>query len=126
VPLVRIDLDAATPQSTRDAIADGVHRAIVDAIGVPSGDRFQIITPHAPGELVFDPDYLGVERRDVVYIQITLRAGRPQEKKNALYKQIVANVEAAGVRAQDVFVTLYENSSGDWSMGDGEAQLLDG
>jgi 4-oxalocrotonate tautomerase len=125
MPLVRIDLDASTRQSTQRAIADGVHDALVQAIGIPPGDRFQILTPHRSEELIFDAGYLGVERRDVVYIQITLRGGRSQEQKNDLYARIVANLAAGGVAAEDVFVTLTENGSGDWSLGRGEAQLLD-
>jgi 4-oxalocrotonate tautomerase len=125
MPLVRIDFDAATRHSSRAEIADGVHRALVDAIGIPAGDRFQILTPHERGELVFDAGYLGVERSDVIFIQITLREGRSHEQKRDLYRRIVANLEPVGLRPEDVFVTLAENTSGDWSMGGGEAQLLD-
>ena len=32
---------------------------MVKAIGIPEGDRFQIITEHA-ADLVYDPDYLDI------------------------------------------------------------------
>ncbi|MDT3396177.1 tautomerase family protein [Streptomyces sp. B1866] len=125
MPLVRIDLSATRPPAARRAIADGVHRALVDAVGVPAGDRFQIVTPHDPEEMFFDPSYLGVAREDVVCVQVLLRAGRPEEVKRGLYRRLADELAEAGVRPEDVFVTLSENSSDDWSMGNGLAQLAD-
>ncbi|MET8545197.1 tautomerase family protein [Kitasatospora sp. NPDC004799] len=125
MPLVRIDLSASRPPAVRRAIADGVHRALVDAVGIPAGDRFQIVTPHAPDEMLFDPAYLDVARRDVVCVQITLVAGRPRELKLDLYRRIAANLADAGVRPEDVFVTLVENTLDNWSVGNGQAQLVD-
>lgn len=124
MPLVRIDLSTSHTAEVRSAIAAGVHRALRDAIGIPAGDRFQIITTHEPGELVFDPDYLGVARTDVVYVQITLVGGRPEKLKLELYRRITENLAEAGVRPDDVFVVLTETGLADWSVGNGEAQLV--
>ncbi len=124
MPLVRIDLSETRPPAVRSAIAEGVHQALVDAVGIPADDRFQVVTPHPDGELYFDPAYLGVERRDIVYVQITLVEGRTRAKKLDLYERIAANLEAAGVRPEDVFITLTENSLENWSVGNGKAQLL--
>ncbi|MFE3204723.1 tautomerase family protein [Embleya sp. NPDC059237] len=125
MPLVRIDLASTRPPAMRRAIADGVHRALVDAIGIPAEDRFQIVTPHAPDELIFHPDYLDVAREDIVYVQITLVTGRRRELKLDLYRRIAANLTEVGVRAGDVFVTLTENALDSWSAGNGQAQLVD-
>lgn len=125
MPLVRIDLASTRPPAMRRAIADGVHRALVDAIGIPAEDRFQIVTPHGPDELIFHPSYLDVAREDIVYVQITLVTGRPRELKLDLYRRIAANLTEVGVRAGDVFVTLTENALDGWSAGDGQAQLVD-
>jgi phenylpyruvate tautomerase PptA (4-oxalocrotonate tautomerase family) len=124
MPLVRIDLADSRPPATRRAIADGVHDALIGAIGIPAGDRFQIVTVHPAEELIFDPEYLGVERADIVYVQITLVTGRPREIKLELFRQIAKNLAAAGVRPQDIAVTLTENTLEDWSFGDGQAQLV--
>jgi phenylpyruvate tautomerase PptA (4-oxalocrotonate tautomerase family) len=70
---------------------------------------------------------MGIERRDVVFVQITLVAGRTDERKKRLYQEIVANLQAdAGVRREDVVITLTENNRIDWSIGNGVAQLVDG
>ena len=68
--------------------------------------------------------YLGVSRRNVVFVNITLVPRSPQ-KKAALFAEIAKRLAAAGVRREDVFVTLTVNGRDDWSVGNGEQQLLD-
>ena len=124
MPLVRIDtLDGYTAEE-RAALGDGVHQALVEAIGVPTEDRFQVITAHEAGGLVFDPEYLGIRRtRGVVFVQITMSAGRTLEQKRALFGAIARNLAARpGVRQEDVFVNLVEVSKENWSFGNGVAQ----
>lgn len=124
MPLVRIDtLDGYTPEE-RAALGDGVHRALLEAIGIPPLDRFQVITAHAPGSLVFDPEYLGIHRTPrVVFVQIAMSSGRTLEQKRALYGAIARNLAARpGVRQEDVFVNLVEVAKENWSFGNGVAQ----
>lgn len=126
MPLVTIDAGPHRSAAVLRAIADGVHDALVAAIGIPPGDRFQIIGTRGAGELIFDPTYLGIERHDVVFIRITLVAGRTDERKKDLYRRIVADLEErAGVRREDVVITLTENNPVDWSVGNGVASLID-
>ncbi len=49
MPLQRIDLHSGRPAEQRRAIADAVHRALVETIGVPPDDRFQVISEHPQG-----------------------------------------------------------------------------
>jgi phenylpyruvate tautomerase PptA (4-oxalocrotonate tautomerase family) len=125
MPLVRISLRAGTPTETQRAIADGVHNAMVDTIGIPAADRFQIIDERPAEAIIADPEYLGVDRLNVVFVQISLVRGRTPEKKAALFAGIADNLVPLGVRRQDVFVTLTETGRDDWSLGNGEQQLLD-
>lgn len=124
MPLVRISLMEGKPENYRRAISEGVHRAMVETINVPALDKFQVITSHAAGDIVFDPEYLGIKRTDgVVFIQITLNSGRTVEQKKALYARVVELLaENPGVRREDVLVNLVEVSKEDWSFGNGEAQ----
>jgi 4-oxalocrotonate tautomerase len=124
MPLVRIDVPSNRDASYRRNVSDAVHKALVDVIGVPPDDRFQVVTAHAAEDLIFDPGYLGVTRTPgFIAVQITLRRGRAPEKKRALYRAIADNVSAAtGTRAEDVMVVLSENDAIDWSFGGGIAQ----
>ena len=82
MPLVRIDLLQGKPKDYIAAIGESVHRAMVDAIGVPARDHFQVITEHAPGYLVYNANYLEINRSDdVVFIQIFLSSGRSRDEK---------------------------------------------
>jgi phenylpyruvate tautomerase PptA (4-oxalocrotonate tautomerase family) len=125
MPPVRISLSAASSAERRRAIGESVHDAMVETIGIPADDRFQVVTEHAETTLVADPHFLGIERHDPVFVNITLRAGRTVEQKKALYARIVAlAAERAGVRPADVLIALVENQLADWSFGNGVAQYV--
>jgi 4-oxalocrotonate tautomerase len=123
MPFVRIDVLEGRSAVELSALGDGVHRAMVEAIGVPVLDRFQVIAAHPPGRLVFDPEYLDIHRTPgIVIIQITLNAGRTLDQKRALYAAIAKNLAAdPGVRPEDVLVNLVEVTKENWSFGNGVA-----
>jgi 4-oxalocrotonate tautomerase len=125
MPLVRIAIREGKPSEYRRAIADEVHRALVEVASVPELDRFQILTEHAAGDLIYDPNYLGVKRTDdIVMIQITLNQ-RTQPIKLAIYKAIAQRLKKSpGVRPEDVLVSLVPVTPEDWSFGEGKAQYV--
>ncbi|MFI9023878.1 tautomerase family protein [Streptomyces sp. NPDC053560] len=124
MPLVRIDA-MGTAGEHLDALGRAVHDALVETLGFPPDDRFQILTGHdgTHSTLRYD-DYLGVHRDDgIVYVALTMRAGRTAEQKKALYRRIAELAqEYAGTEPRNVFITLTENAPVDWSLGNGEAQ----
>lgn len=126
MPLVRISLNSTTAD-VRRRIGEAVHQAMVDTINIPIGDRFQIITSHEPGELIFDPTFYGIDRTEgFIAIQITLAAGRSDDVKKMLYARIAELLgEAANVRPGDIFVSLLEVGAADISLGNGKAQFLE-
>ncbi|GGT86934.1 tautomerase family protein [Streptomyces violascens] len=124
MPFVRIDA-LGTDSDRLDALGRAVHDALVETIGIPPDDRFQVLTGHdgTRSTLRYD-NYLGVSRdHGIVYVAITLRAGRTPDRKRALYRRIAELAHAyAGTEPRNVFVTLNENESIDWSLGNGAAQ----
>ena len=127
MPFVRIELRAGKPEEYRKALGDGVHRAMVEALGVPADDRFQVITEHPAAGLIYDPQYLGIRRSDnVVFVQITLSAGRKPQQKRKFYKRVAELLaESPGVKPADVVINLVEVVWENWSFGNGEAQYMD-
>lgn len=122
MPLVRIDLINGRTAAQRRSLGDAVHRAIVETIGVPAADRFQVITEHEANELVYDRGYLGIKRTDdIVMIQITMSFGRTLEQKRKLYRRITENLAYLDVRPEDVWINLVETARENWSFGLGEA-----
>jgi len=123
MPLVRIDLRKGKDATYREEISRIVHEALV-SVGVPTDDRFQLISEHEPPNLVFDQTYLGIRRtEDLVMIQITWNEGRTLEQKKALYKAIADGLGGRlGLRREDVFINLVEVKKKNWSFGNGIAQ----
>lgn len=124
MPLVRIDIPQHWPEPRIAALADAVHGALVETVDVPATDRFQVITEHAPGRLIMDRTYFGVERSaDALVVTVIFRRGRSEEKKRALYAALARRAAAIGIRPEDVMVVLHENAPVDWSFGAGTAQM---
>ncbi|MEV6030813.1 tautomerase family protein [Nonomuraea sp. NPDC052116] len=128
MPFVRIDALRADPQRL-EALGRAVHDALVEAIGIPKDDLFQVLTSHdgARGTFRYDDGYLGIRRDDdLVFVAVTMRAGRTADQKQALYRRIAELAEEyAGTEPRNVFVTVSENSLLDWSFGEGVAQYAD-
>lgn len=124
MPLVRIDLREGKSEEYKKALADGVHKALVEGSGAPPDDRFQIITEHAAGGIICDPNYLGIERSDnIVMVQITLSAGRKLAQKKMLFERMAEILkEKPGLRTEDLMINLVEVAWENWSFGNGEAQ----
>jgi 4-oxalocrotonate tautomerase len=124
VPLVRIDLAEGQSADYRRTIGEVAYDAMIEILNVPKDDRFQVITEHAAGDFIFDPNYLGIERsKDCMFIQVTLNAGRTLDQKSAFYKAIADGLhERLSLRREDVFINLIEVSKENWSFGNGQAQ----
>ena len=125
MPLARIDMIKGRPAEFRQAVGDVVYQAMIDVLKAPPGDRFQVLTEHDAGDLVFDADFLGIHRTaGCIFIQLTLVAGRSLEQKRGFYKQVADTLhERLGVRREDVVINLVPVSADDWSFGNGEASL---
>jgi 4-oxalocrotonate tautomerase len=126
MPLVRIDVLEGRSDEQLAAIGAAIQRAMVECLDVPERDQFHIITEHRRGGLIYSPAYLGVARTDGILIaQILLSAGRTTEQKAAFYARAAELlVDRAGLRREDVTITLHENTRADWSFGNGIASYL--
>lgn len=125
MPLVRIDVRKGAWTGRLRALADAVHEALVEVVGIPREDRFQVVTEHGEEGLIAT-DYLGQAHDEgVVLIQVTLSRGRPVELKKRLYQQLAARLGAAGVQPNNVVVSLVEVGREDWSFGGGLAQYAE-
>jgi 4-oxalocrotonate tautomerase len=126
MPLVRIDLLEGKTPEYRIQAGQIVYQAMLDVLGVPKDDRFQIITEHPKAGLQFDRDYLGIHRSDdCIFVQITLNIGRTVEVKQRFYKAVADGLhQALKLRREDVFINLVEVVKENWSFGNGEAQYV--
>jgi phenylpyruvate tautomerase PptA (4-oxalocrotonate tautomerase family) len=125
MPLARIDLSKDAPPERIKVVSDAIYGAMVEIANVPAHDKFQVVTRHAPDEIIYPPEgYLGLTySRDLIIIQVTWVGGRSIEVKKKFYRRIADEIHArAGVRKEDVWINLVDVGREDWSFGNGEMQ----
>lgn len=122
MPFIRTCVHKDTPAAQRQSIVDGIHQALVDSIGMPADELFNLVTDYDAQQFFYSRTFNGVARSHaVVVIDITLRRGRSDAMKRALYAGIAQNLEKnAGVAPSDVFIFMHENDYSDWSVGGGK------
>jgi len=82
MPFVRVSLPHDLDERQVAAIGDAVHESMVQTFNVPPKDRFQVLTRHAPHELVCTAEYLDIAHGPrVAFVQITCNEGRSVELK---------------------------------------------
>jgi 4-oxalocrotonate tautomerase len=126
MPVVRIDLRKGKSEEYVRAVGEAVHRAIAEVLRAPARDNFQVLTEHDADHLLYSPDYLDTACcDDIIFVQITLLAGRDAAKKQAFYSRVVELLkEKPKVRPEDMVINLAEDKPDDWSFGNGVGQYM--
>ncbi len=117
MPLVTIEVADTVPVAKRLAYADAVNAGLAEGLGMDAEDRFQVIHALPASHIIADPHYLGGERRDVVYVRILMVRMYDTATKNRMYEAVARRLEAEGVRPDDVFIAVTENTLEDWYPG---------
>ncbi|MBH9662134.1 tautomerase family protein [Burkholderia multivorans] len=107
------------------AIGNALNQSLVDALGIPPGDRFIVISEHQEDELFIDPTFMDMNRSaDAMIITVQLGAHRPAGDKQKLHAAIPRLLEeAVGISPDDVFTSLIPVPNENFSFGRGIAQL---
>ena len=120
MPLVNISILKGKSQEYIKAIANGINAAVIETMGFPDDDRYQIIHEVEPHCLQFQK-----RTEDRVMMHLIMRAGRSNESKQAFYAKVVENLAAdPGIDPANVLITIAENHDIDWSFRDGVAQFV--
>ena len=120
MPLVNISILKGKSPEYIKAVADGVNSAVIETMGFPDDDRYQIIHE-------IEPHCLQLQERegDRVMMHLTMRAGRSNKSKQAFYAKAVENLaDDPGIDPANVLITIVENHDIDWSFRDGVAQFV--
>jgi phenylpyruvate tautomerase PptA (4-oxalocrotonate tautomerase family) len=120
MPLVNISILSGKSPEYIKAVGDGINSAVIETMGFPLDDRYQIIHQ-------LDSEQLQLQGRegDRVMMHLVMRAGRSNEAKQAFYKKVVENLEVnPGIPPANVLITITENHDIDWSFRDGVAQFM--
>ncbi len=120
MPLVNISILKGKSPEYIKAVSDGVNSAVIETMGFPADDRYQIVHE-------LDPQCLQMQDRDAdrVMMFLIMRAGRSDESKQAFYARVVENLARdPGIPPGNVLISIVENHDIDWSFGDGIAQFM--
>lgn len=121
MPFVRTAVPSGLEPSRKEKIVLGIHEALVESIGMPSDELFNLVQDYRNDEFYYDKTFNGIARSNqLIVVEITMRRGRSDAMKRALYAAITRNLEAAAsVSPKDVFIFMHENDYSDWSVGNG-------
>jgi phenylpyruvate tautomerase PptA (4-oxalocrotonate tautomerase family) len=120
MPLVTINVLKGKSPEYKKAVADSINEAVIETMGFPTDDRYQVIHELEPESLQHQ---LRVDDR--IMMHLVMRAGRSNKSKQAFYKRCVELLHArVGVNPNNVLITITENHDIDWSFSDGVAQFV--
>lgn len=120
MPLVNISIPKGKSREYVKAIADGVNSAVIETMGFPDDDRYQIIHEVEDYCLEYQD-----RTEDRVMMFLIMRAGRANKAKQAFYAKCVENLaKNPGIKPENVLISIAENHDIDWSFRDGVAQFV--
>ncbi|AVW91236.1 tautomerase family protein [Celeribacter baekdonensis] len=122
MPIVRTAVKSGTPKEIKEKIVYGIHNALISGIGMPKDELFNLVQDYDPDDFFYSRTFNGIARSDnVILVEITMRRGRSDAMKTALYAAIVDNLKRdANVEPRDVLIFMHENDHSDWSVGNGK------
>jgi len=126
MPFVRITLTKGHNKEFKRHISQAIHQSLQQIFRIPVDDYFQVIEELEPDNLIFPESYMGIPHsNELIYIQITAKAGRTVGMKQELYQAITREITQRTSHSSDnLIITLIENDSANWSFGRGIAQLV--
>ncbi|QFU01123.1 4-oxalocrotonate tautomerase [Halomonas sp. THAF5a] len=119
MPFVTINVLKGKSRDYIKAISDEVNAAVIDTMGFPEDDRYQVVNE-------CDPECLQLQKRDTdrVMMHLVMRGGQPDHAKKAFYARVVKSLARnPGIDPGNVMITITENRDIDWSFQDGVAQF---
>jgi phenylpyruvate tautomerase PptA (4-oxalocrotonate tautomerase family) len=125
MPLAKIHvLEGRYDEARLAKISGAVQAALMNTLGVPSEDFYQLIFELPKKRFLHTPAFVGMHYTDdLVILDISFIQGRPKETRLALLKDINTRVvAAAGISPDDIMILLYELPGENISFGKGEAQ----
>jgi phenylpyruvate tautomerase PptA (4-oxalocrotonate tautomerase family) len=111
----------------KKAIGNALNMSLVEALNIPKGDRFIVLSEHGEDELFIDPTFMDMNRTpNAMIISVLVGAHRPSADKQALLAAIPRILERdVRISPDDVFIALVPVPNENFSFGRGIAQLAD-
>jgi len=76
MPFVRTAVRQGTDASQKQLIVESIHNALVQAIGMPEDELFNLVSEYNASDFLYSRTFNGVARSDrLVVVEITMRRG---------------------------------------------------
>lgn len=125
MPLAKIHVHEGRYDEARlEGLSAAIQGALVNTLGIPEDDFFQIIYQLPPDQFLHTRSFLGMKYSDdFILVELTFISGRPRETRLALLKEINRRVVAGtDISPDDLAILLYEIPGENVSFGQGVAQ----
>ncbi|MEU4656513.1 tautomerase family protein [Streptomyces sp. NPDC023723] len=115
MPFINVYLRRGTTPEYRHDVSRGLHRAMVDVLGIPEDDQFHVFHEVEPDNFRIQPVVFGLPRGErAMFVQFCFNQ-RPAEQKAALFAAVVENLRhSPGVPAEDLLMTVLETARENW------------
>ncbi|MHC9420159.1 tautomerase family protein [Sphingomonas citri] len=115
MPMVYIWMHEGKDAAYKRHIAEGIHAAMKDVLGVPNDTWDQFFNEIKPGNMIFDPNYFGVARSpDMIFIHFFFNT-RPREMKERFFEAVADEVtRRSGLRREDLLMSITEVPWENW------------
>jgi hypothetical protein len=128
MPLAKIHIKEGQFNEARIAKVSGaIQAALMNTLGVPPEDFYQLIFELPKNRLLHTPSFLGMHYTDdLIILEMIFLEGRSKNVRLALLKDVNTRVAAeAGVSPDDIVIFLQELPGVNASFGRGDAQRAD-
>lgn len=95
------------------ALSASIHEAVMAALAYPPEKKFHRFIKLEPGDFIYPED----RSEQYIIVEILMFPGRSAVAKKALIRAIYANVgQQAGIRPQDIEITIIESPRENWGI----------
>jgi hypothetical protein len=125
MPLAKVHLlEGRYDQARLVKLSEAIQNALVEVLGIPPDDFFQLYHVLPLDRYLHTPSFLGQRYSDdMILLELTFITGRPKETRLALLTSLNEKVvAAAGISPADLVIMLYEIAGENASFGSGLAQ----
>lgn len=125
MPIAKIHaLDGRYDKNRLDQVSQAVQPALINTLGVPPEDFYQLIYEFPRDHFRHTPSFVGMKYTDdLILLDVTFIEGRSKEKRLSLLKDLNLRVSsAAKLSPDDLVITIYEAPGENFSFGRGLAQ----
>ncbi|MBI2799835.1 MAG: tautomerase family protein [Gammaproteobacteria bacterium] len=96
-----------------ESLSSAIHRAVVEALAYSPDKKFQRFIGLEKSEFIYPRD----RGENYTIIEISMFEGRSTEAKKALIRLLFTNIEReAGIRPQDIEITIQETPKQQWGI----------